>query len=56
MLAYVVVWRSRSMPAAGFWYFRTEAAAEACAAGMRPECRAQVRPVEVPDAFDRWSE
>lgn len=54
--AYSLAWMSKAMPAAGFWYYRTEAAAAHAAEHMRPECKTKIREVQVPANFDRWAE
>lgn len=54
--AYSLAWLSRTMPAAAFWYYRTEGAALAAAAKMQATCKTKVREVQVPADFDRWME
>lgn len=56
LTAYSLAWLSRTMPAAAFWYYRTEAEALAVADQLRPTCKVKVREVQVPATFDRWSE
>ena len=54
--AYSLAWMSRTMPAAAFWYYRTEAAARAVADRMQESCKVKVREVQVPEDFDQWME
>jgi hypothetical protein len=54
--AWSLAWLSRTMPAASFWYYRTEAAARAAADKMRDESKTKIREVEVPADFDRWAD
>ena len=54
--AWSLAWRSRVMPAAAFWYFRSEGAARGAAAALGTDCKYTIREVQVRSDFSNWSD